>query len=243
MTRTLACLLLALAVGGCESTQDKAAKIRAQGDQALAGRHGLEITARNKDVDVVAKTILTDVNGTAVVVGLENKGKTDQADVPIAIELDDARGKKVFANDTPGLEPALTSVALLPPDRPSYWVHNQIIAAETPTRLSVVVGAPKAAKMPAEPPHITVSDVQLQRDSSGAFVEATANNRSGVPQKRLTVFCVALKDGEVVAAGRAVIDKLPPAEEVSKPVRFALYFIGDPRGAQLDFTVPPVVLS
>jgi hypothetical protein len=241
--RAAALVLLAVAIAGCESTQDKAARIRAEGDQALAGRHGLRITSRNKDVDVLTKQIVADANGVAVVVGLENRGKADQANVPIAIELDDAKGKKVFANDAPGLEPALTSVALLPPGKPSYWVHNQIVAAGTPKKLSVVVGEAGRAKVPAEPPHITISDVELQRDSSGAFLEATANNRSGVMQKRLTIFCVALKGGEVVAAGRAVVDKLAPAEDVKKPVRFALYFIGDPRGAQLDFTVPPVALS
>jgi hypothetical protein len=44
-----------------------------------------------------------------------------------------------------------------------------------------------------------------------------------------------------VAAGRAVVDKLPPAP-TRKPVRFTVYFIGDPAGAQLSFYVPPVVL-
>lgn len=234
---------VAAAIAGCESTQDEAARLRAEGDQALAGRHGLRITERNADVKVLSKTLLHDAGGTAVVVGLENRGRSGQVQVPIGIELTDDRGKRVFANDAPGLEPALTSLALLPPDKPSYWVHNQIAGAPTPAKLSVLVGAPERARAPADPPHITVSDVSLQRDTSGAFVEATANNRSGVLQRRLTIFCVAIRGGEVVAAGRAVIDKLPPAEEVAKPVRFALYFIGDPRGAKLDFTVPPVTLS
>lgn len=236
-------LLAAVLLAGCQSTQDKADILRAQGDQALAGREGVEIGKVNADVKVLGRTILSDKNGTAVVVELENRGKADQADVPIAIALADGAGKQVFANDAPGLEDALTSVALLQRDKDTFWVHNQIIAAEPPKKLEVTVGTPaKPVAVPADPPHITLSNVKLDSDQDGAFVHGQVNNRSDVAQKRVTIYCVAKKGGEIVAAGRAVVEKLPPAEGLKKPIEFTVYFIGNPAGATLDFSVPPVDL-
>lgn len=237
----LAGLLAAAALGACQSTQEKAAIIRAQGDQALAGREGLKVTRANKDVEIREKTILSDENGTAVVLELENEGSDDQANVPIAIALSDAKGKRVFANDAPGLERALVSMPLLRRGRESYWVHNQIVAAREPERLEVKVGVPRPVDIPADPPHITLSKVELGEDADGAYVSGEVNNRSKVLQKRVTIFCVAKRGGKVVAAGRAVIEKLPPAP-TKKPITFTVYFIGNPAGATLDFTVPPVIL-
>jgi hypothetical protein len=234
-------VLAATGLSACESTQDKAAKVRAEGDKFLQDRHGLKITTINKDVKVLGKTILHDANGTAVVVELENHGKADEAQVPIAIQLADAAGKKVFANDAPGLEPTLVSIPLLPRGKDSFWVHNQILSAGTPKTLAVKVGVPPKVDVPAKPPHITLSNIKMDKDSDGAFVTGQVHNRSDVLQKRVTIFCVARKGGKIVAAGRAVVDKLPPGTP-KKPIRFSVYFIGNPAGATLDFTVPPVVL-
>lgn len=245
MSRAVACgLALAAAAGlaGCESTQDKARRRQAESARALQGREGLKITAVNRDVAVLGKTILSDKNGTAVVVELENRGR-DQADVPIAIRLADAKGKKVFANDAPGLEPALVSIPLLQRGKDAYWVHNQVLPAGTPEKLDVRVGRARPAAVPAEPPHITLSEITLDRDQDGAFVTGVVHNRSTVIQKRLTIFAVAKKGDRVVAAGRAVVDKLPAGpQDPKKPTRFTVYFIGNPAGATLDFTVPPVEL-
>jgi hypothetical protein len=232
---------LALGLAACQSTQDKAAILQKEGKNALAGRQGLRVGAINRDVRVLGKTILSDRNGTAVVVELENHGRTDQVAVPIGIRLEDAKGKRVFANDAPGLEPALVSVPLLPRGKQSFWVNNQILPAGEPAKLDVRVGRPKPAKVPAAPPHITLSEIERDRDADGAFVHGIVHNRSSVLQKRLTIFAVARKGRRIVAAGRAVVDKLPPGEP-RKPIGFTVYFIGNPAGGTLDFTVPPVAL-
>lgn len=228
-------------LSACQSTQEKAAIVQGQGDAALADRQGLEITRANKDVKIVEQTLLTDANGTAVVLELVNEGDVDQVNVPIGIELADDTGKRVFANDAPGLEKALVSAPLLPSGKTSYWVHNQIVAATKPAKLEVQVGVPQPVEVPADPPHLTLSGVKLDKDSDGAFVSGTVNNRSDVLQKRVTIFCVAKKGDRIVAAGRAVVDKLPPSPH-KKPITFTVYFIGNPAGATLDFTVPPVIL-
>lgn len=236
-----AAAVAATTLSACESTQDRAAKVQAQGTRALANRHGLKISRTNRAVKVLGKTILHDANGTAAVVELVNRGPKPQAQVPVAIELGDAAGKKLFANDAPGLEPALVSVALLPRNKPTIWVHNQVIATQAPRRLRVRVGTAPHEAIPAKPPHITLSGVHLDHDSSGAYATGTVTNRSKVLQKRLTIFCAATKGGQIVAAGRAVVEKLAPAP-TPKPIHFTVYFIGNPAGGTLEFSVPPVKL-
>ena len=56
------------------------------------------------------------------------------------------------------------------------------------------------------------------------------------------MFGVAIRGGKVVAAGRAIVEKLDPAP-TKKPVRFKIYFIGDPKGAALKLTTAPTVLK
>ena len=41
----------------------------------------------------------------------------------------------------------------------------------------------------------------------------------------------------------AVVDRLAPATESKKPTTFTVFFIGDPKQAQLACTAPPTVLS
>lgn len=243
MTRSTAAGLVAvvaLGLSACESTQDKAARLRHEGKTVLAGRQGLKVGAENPDVKVLGRTILHDANGTAAVVELRNVGRAAMAQVPIGIRLDDAKGNRLFANDAPGLEPGLVSVPLLPKGRAAFWVNNQVVTTTRPRRLEVRVGPPRPAAVPARPPHIALAKIRLEHDTDGTFVTGVVRNRSTVLQRRLTIFCVARRRGRIVAAGRAVIDKLPPTTR--KPTRFTVYFIGNPKGATLDFSVPPVNL-
>ena len=96
-------------------------------------------------------------------------------------------------------------------------------------------------KVPVQLPRFAISGVSLQSDAGSVFAKGTIVNRSKVAQKRLTIFCVARKGDKVVAAGRGILDVLPPAG--AKPSRFTVFFIGNPKGAKLSFSAPPTVLE
>lgn len=240
MRRALLAGVLALALAGCESTQDKAAKLQSEGG-TLVEQEGLTLKRSNADVEVVDTAVITDEYGTAVVAELRNTTGRAMVRVPVGIDVLGADGASVFRNDAGGIEESLTSAALLPSDRTVPWVNNQIVATGKAKRVEVKVGKPEAAA-PSDPPEIATSDVELREDVDGPFLHGVVENRSKIPQKRLTIYAVARKGDEVVAAGRAVIDRLEP-HPTPKPVRFSIYFIGDPRGAELDVFVPPVNLS
>ena len=68
---------------------------------------------------------------------------------------------------------------------------------------------------------------------------ATSPTRSAVEQRRLVVFVVGRRGGKVVAAGRAIVERLAPG----KSARFSAFPIGDAEGAELSAAAPPTVVA
>ena len=243
MSRALALLagaVLATGLAACESTQDKSARL-AKASKGLLDRKGLSIEGTNRDVKVLDTELLTDRNGSAAVVELKNTTSRGMLDVPVAIDVRGAKGSKsLFRNDAAGLDPALVAAPLLPAGRRVVWINDQIAASGPAKRVLVKVGRPKApAPARGALPKITLAKIRTRSDVDGTFASGTIVNHSKVLQKRLTIFCVARRGGKVVAAGRGVVDKLPPGRR-RKPVTFRVYFIGKPTGARLGFYAPPV---
>jgi hypothetical protein len=231
----------ALAFAGCESTQTTSKRLAKEGKNVLKEQAGVKVGAENPDVRVTETAVLKDANGIAAVVGLKNTSKRAQSQLPVGITIKDAKGSKIYANDVPGLDASLTSMALLRSGGEAYWVDNQILGNGAPKALDVKIGRAKGP-VPRAIPEITLTKVHFDRDVSGPYVTGVITNHSKVLQRRLTIFCVARKGSRIVAAGRAVVEKLPPAP-TPKPIRFSVYFIGNPTGAKLSFTVPPVNLG
>ncbi len=229
--------LVTLALAGCQSTQDRSAEIKRAGANKLRHQHGLVVTRQSRDVKVLSTATLHDANGSAVVVRLRNVAAQALVQPPISVEVDDAAGKTVYRNDAPGLETSLVQAALLPARGELWWVNDQVQAAGTPARARAVVGDARPTAGPT--PRIGLRDVHLFDDPvSGLAVKGQAFNRSRIDQPRLVIYCVARRGGHVVAAGRAIIERL----RTDKPSRFTVFFIGNPRGAQLTLAAPPTVL-
>lgn len=228
---SLALAGVALVATGCESTQDKSAKIAAELGPVKQEK-GLKITEQSKDVEVVSSTLLTDQNGSAVVVRLRNRSNEDLVGVPIAIDVLDGKGKSVYRNDIPGIEPALAAVPFIPARGETEWVHDQVLAAGKPVKVEVKVGE-GGEPFEGEQPRISVSDPKLEGDPySGVLAGGNVENQSGEDLERLLLYAVATKGGEIVAAGRGAIE---PFKAKPKPFPYNIYFIGDPGGA--DVTV------
>ena len=65
----------------------------------------------NKDVKVRDTTLIHDQNGDAIVVELKNESNQTLVNVPILVDVRDAKGKTVYKNDTAGLDFALNHIA------------------------------------------------------------------------------------------------------------------------------------
>lgn len=229
-----AALLLFLA--GCESTADLAKKIAKNGKVAFE-QHGLSVATIDRQIRVVRTTVISNANGTAVVVELRNGGPRAIINAPIAINVSDRQGQSVFRNNLPGLEEDLNHVPLLLPGHVFDWVNDQVLANGTPARVAARVG--RGSPAPTSLPKIEVSGVTLTNDPvSGPAASGHVFNASHLPQVNLVLFAIARRAGRIVAAGRAILPRLAP----NKGAMFHAYFTGNPAGAQLSVVAPPSVL-
>lgn len=228
----------ALALTGCSSTKDKAAKFVDQGSDAFEAE-GLSVADVDKNVQVRDSTVVRDANGTAAVVVLRNRGTRTLTGVPIALDVRDAKGASIWKNDTAGLAPSLIAVPVLAPGDATVWINDQVLpVAGTAKRVVARVGKAKPAT--GAVPKITVGAAELEGDPvDGVAARGELINASQVDQRDLVVYGVARKGGRVVAAGRGLIPRVKPGAKAP----YAIFFIGDPRGATLDVTAPPTTLE
>lgn len=231
-------LLPALILAGCETNAERSAHLAAIAKHRPRARQGLSITRASADVKVVETTVLRGSEGAAAVVTLRNVSPHTLLGVPIAITVKDAGGKTLFQNNAPGLEAALTSLASLPAHGEATWVDDQVQISAAPASVTAIVGEVPIASGPV--PQIEAKSAHLAEEASnGIDAVGTIENRSKVAQHSLVVFAVARRAGRIVAAGRAILPEVPAGASVP----FQAFFIGDPRGAQLQASAPPTVLG
>jgi hypothetical protein len=231
-------VLVMPALSACESTQSRSARLRKAAKSRVAER-GLEVTKLAAGVKVASTALVSDPNGTALVVELRNTSRRALAAVPIAVDLADGGGASVYKNDAPGLETSLTSAALLPPRRSTVWVDDQVTPSGTPKRVRARAGA-GGRVLRARAPQIVAAAPKLEDDpTSGLAAVGRVVNRSKVDQRDLVVNVVARKGRRIVAAGRAVVRRL----KAGAGTRYQAFLIGKAKGAQLEASAPPTTFK
>ena len=230
--RLLALALAAIAFAGCESTQEKSAKLEkvARREAAHAARskaltqRRLSVTTPSAIVKVLAATVLHSSEGAAAAVTLQNTSATTLRDVPIEITVKDAHGATLYTNATSGLAAALVSVPLLVAHATSTWVDDQVQVSGTPASVSAKVG--EGERVTEAVPHIAIVGAHLTEGRA----EGSVVNHSAVGQHELVVYAIARRGGAIVAAGRAIV----PQAEAGASEHFQAFLIGDSRGARLE---------
>lgn len=235
---SLACALLgalaAIALAGCESTQEKSAKLEKLAKREAAQHKSLtqlslSIAKPSRIVVVDATAVLHSSEGAAAAVTLHNSSASALRNVPIEITVRDAHGATLYTNATPGLAAALASVPLLGAHATATWVDDQVEASSTPAGISARVG--EGEHVPGPIPHIAIVGAHLAEGAA----EGSVVNHSSVGQRELVVYAIARRGGTIVAAGRAVV----PQDEAGATEHFQAFLIGNPQGAQLEVSAPP----
>jgi hypothetical protein len=239
VVRGTVAVMAALALAGCESSQEQSAKLERAAKLAAAHEarvsKGLTIARESAVVKVLAATVVSSPEGAAAVVTVRNDSARALASVPLAIAVKGAGGQTLYENDAPGLEAALTAIALVPAHGEVTWVDDQLPKSAQPVSVSARVGEGTAVS--AAPPPIEVAGLHLEEAGAGAA--GTVRNRSQLVQRKLVVFVVARRAGRVVAAARAVLPEL--AAGASAP--FQVFFVGAAAGASLQASVPATTLE
>ena len=223
----------ALALCGCQSTQERSAELRLQAKHDVLASQGVSVTKQNPSVKVLQSAVIRSHEGVAVVVALRNTGTHALEDAPIEITVRDAHGSVVFQNNASGEEPSLTTVSLLEPGQETIWVDDQVQATGTPTFASALVG--EATQASGKIPQLSVAGTHPSAEATAeATLSGTVSNRSQTTQQNLVVYAVARRSSKIVAAGRAVLPEVSAGTNAS----FQIYFVGDPSGAQIQTSAP-----
>jgi len=229
---------IAIAVSGCETTQDLSARIgRRLGHQsAVAGT--TKLGAVNRYVRVLAATVVSSGGQTAVAVELSNTSAQTQVDFPVQLDVLDAKGRSVYRNNTKGTEPSIQQLALLAPHATVWWVDNEILASGgVPKTVTVALGASTEAP-PTGVPGIATAAVSASDSFPGPHVQLTVENRSTIAQAQLAVYAVAVRGGRVVGAGRGIVPVLGAGRrsQVQVPI------VGAVDGSTIALATPPTTL-
>lgn len=233
--RWAALAIAAIVLAGCESTEEKSAKLeklakheaRESEHADAAARRGLSITHESAVVKVSATAILHGANGTAAVVTLRNTSRRSFREVPVEIVVKNAGGATLYTNTAPGLSRALVALALLPAQQTRSWVDDQVQLSGTPTSVIAKVGEGERVSEGAPPVAIVGAHI-AEGSALGSVV-----NHSHASVGELIVYAIARRAGAIVAAGSAVVPQL----EAGARAQFDAFLAGDARGAQLEVSV------
>jgi len=230
--RWMVLALAALALAGCETTQEKSARLEraALGNKSSGplSSKGLSIAHPSTSIKVQSAVAVHDSEGAAIVVTLRNKGAKAQKEVPLLVRAGS------YSNNAQGLSPSLVRAALVPAHGQTVWIDDQIQPSEATGAVTATAG--EGAPAPAAPPQIVLGAHRLETEpGGGTVVHGTVTNRSAISQKELVVYVVASRGGKVGAAGRAVLTSL--AAGASSP--FEVFLIGRPAGTKLELAAPP----
>jgi hypothetical protein len=224
-----------LALTGCESSQEESARLeRAAKRQTRNAPKGLSIAHPSTKVHAVATSVVTTPEGSAAVVTLRNDSPAAVREIPLEIVVKDAAGASVYTNTAPGLSHQLTTAPLVPAHGTLVWVDDQVQSTgAAPKTVTATVG--EGTPVHGATPQITVTGAKLVNDpSNGLGGEATVTNHSQTEQGELVVFATAVRQGRIVAAGRAIIPQLAAGASANVQI----FFVGNPSGAQLHMNAP-----
>lgn len=233
--RRLTPLLLAACLGaccdGCQSTQEKSARLEKTAKHERLALQGVTVAKQNPAVRVLSSKVLRGKEASAVVVRLRDTSTKPVVAAPIAIAVRDATGKVLYQNNAPGEDPSLTRVSLQP-GQDAVWIDDQVHSEAVPTSASAEVG--EGSHPGGAPPKLSVEGLHSSGGGSEASAEGSVKNASGKTQHDLVVYVLAVKDGRTVAAGRAVLPEVLPGASDS----FQVFFVGDANGASLRASAP-----
>jgi len=158
-----------------------------------------------------------------------------QANVPVILHLLGSEREVLYSTGAGHLPPSLQYIALLRPGQDAWWVDDQIPARLASSGATVRVGTGTTPRLHSIPDVLTTG-IHLRRQGGLAVLSGDLINRSATTQTKVAVYAVALRSNQIVAAGRAVVETLPPH---GSHTPFQMSLVGDPAGGRIEVTVAP----
>ncbi|MGZ4183300.1 MAG: hypothetical protein ACXVUL_21780 [Solirubrobacteraceae bacterium] len=206
MVRLASFALLILALTGCATTQQEAARLRLNSARLRAVQVRLRVVQPNPEIKVQSVSLLASHGGSAIVVRLRNLVAHPVSDLPISVGVVAKGGHRVYLNGARDSDYFLSHVPGIPAGGVLTWVFTtrRSLAPSTRPFAAVGVASPPLVSGLRALPRIAIST----GDSSRTRVRGVIHNISSVPQYGLQVYFVASRLGRLVGAGRATIAHL-----------------------------------
>ena len=222
-------------VAACESTESESAKIAREAGAAEITKT-LKLGAANRDVRVSHVALISGGGRKAVAVKLTSSAARAQQEVPLLVQATGAGGKVVYSNAT-GAEALLSHVTLLPAHASVWWVDDELLTSGTASAAKVRVGTGRRSAPGARSAALSAKTTHVAAEAGTTTVSGVVANHTGKAQSSVPVFAVATRDGNVVAAGRAVVASVPA--HASAAPSFNVPLVGDATGAKIVLTALP----
>lgn len=199
---------VAVMLSGCVTTQQIAARARLVDARIRASQNPLHVTERNPDVRVTRLSLVRGRGGTAVAVELIDTSRHALTDLPISVGVTTPTGRKLYLNGSANLDYFDTHVVAVPPRTVATWVftNGRQFAAGRPfadVGVSQLSG-PGVGTLP----RIDITPALSASESGARSLSLSVSNLSDVPQYSLPVYAVGVRNGRVLAAGRASVAHL-----------------------------------
>jgi hypothetical protein len=226
---------LTVTFAACESTQSESAKI--DREAAIAREHepgALKLGGANRSVRATDVTLVHGAGRGAVAVKLTSSSARAQADVPVLVEVQGRAGRLLYSNQPGGTDPKLQRVSLIAAHGSVWWVNDQVLLNQPAKAVKVRVGTGTRARVAGE---VSARAPRLGGEPGASFVSGELVNEGSRAQRAVPVYAVALRGGNVVAAGRALVAKLAGRKGASARVRIPL--VGDASNAKIELSAVP----
>jgi hypothetical protein len=227
-----AALGAALALGGCVSSEQKAAWVHIESARIIVSQNATVVVHPDPQVRVTRVSVVTGSGRVAIVVGLRNLSPHPVNDLPISVGLREPADRSLYLNRRAGLSYFETHVAEIPGAGRITWLYSGP-APRRPSGASLadahafaVVGRPDRTPITVARriPPVRAALVS----ANGQVLRVTVTNLSSIPQVPLPVYALALTGGRYSAVGTGTVAALSPGS--SAPIRLDL--VGHTTGHQ-----------
>jgi hypothetical protein len=222
----------ALALGGCVSSEQKAAWVHIESARIIASQNATVVVHPDPQVRVTRASVVTGPGRVAIVVGLRNLSPRPVNDLPISVGLREPAHRSLYLNQRAGLSYFETHVAEIPGGGRITWLYSGP-APRRPSRQRVagahafaVVGRPSRSPVTVANRIPPVRAALVSAD--GRVLRVRVTNLSSIPQVPLPVYALALAGGRYSAVGSGTVAALSPGS--STPIRLDL--VGHTTGHQ-----------
>jgi hypothetical protein len=252
---SLAALSAALALTGCATTQQEAARLQLNSARIRDSEVQTRVAAPGTAVRVTKVALIAGRGRTAFVVRVRNLGDRAVSDLPISVGLRFGRGRWIDVNGRSTLEYSYfeSHLPLVAGGGTLTWVYTtgrRLPAHAVP--FAIVGSRPSPpAHDGGLPPVIRVSPLTARRRAdAGTAADGSAvrgpgrvalalHNTSSIPQYQLPVYAFAERAGRYVAAGTITVPHLG-----SQDTRILeLELVGTPDHARVQVEAPPTIFQ